>query len=723
MADSFKIELGVELEQGSLASVQSQINNIQPNPIQLQMNTTNVQNQLNNIRQQIQALGNITINLGGGNNRGIGNQVSALQRAYRELYNMSKQISSMELKVGKLNISGINAGQIATYTQQLNTLRTTYQTLLASLGGTNVNLDSVFTQIDRSKTQISELSSVVDNARTKLASSIKIDIDNGNLGNQIAAIEQKFNSLGIANTNVTNGITQLRTLLSSMDATDNIESVTNDYRDFKQTLETVTNQVNELQRTQRNNINNMNLNNQRTVLSSRIDVWLQNNTAAARSFGSQITALKAQIQSADSVQLNNLKAQFQELKREAELTGNTGMTVMDKLKSQFGKLGIYLSASAILGKEVQALKSMLDNVIEVDTAMTELYRVTNLSDTQYSNMFNNMIQSAKNYGMQLDTIIKSTASWVRLGFDTKDAGRLAEITAMYQHVTDLDEKTAVENLVTAYKGYQNQLLNLTNGDVTAAVEMIADIFDKLGNELPVTAEQVGAGLTKCASVMESAGATIEEASGMIVGGGSVTQDFEAMGNALKISTLRIHGMKGELQVLNEDVDENVESVSKMQTQILNLTHGKVNIFEDDGETFRNIYDIYNDIAEILPKLSGIESADLIETIAGKNRANQIQSMLNNWKEIKKAVEAANNAEGTAAKENEIYMDSIQGRLDTLSATWQAFSNTFIDSSFVKGIISGTTSIIDILDKFVSSFGTLKTIGAGVIISKIIKDVA
>lgn len=45
-------------------------------------------------------------------------------------------------------------------------------------------------------------------------------------------------------------------------------------------------------------------------------------------------------------------------------------------------------------------------------------------------------------------------------------------------------------------------------------------------------------------------------------------------------------MKGELEALGEEVDDNIESISKVQTQILNLTKGKVNIFDDNGE-FKN----------------------------------------------------------------------------------------------------------------------------------------
>ena len=52
---------------------------------------------------------------------------------------------------------------------------------------------------------------------------------------------------------------------------------------------------------------------------------------------------------------------------------------------------------------------------------------------------------------------------------------------------------------------------------------------------------------------QQAGASIQEASAMIVGGGAVTQDFDAMGNALKIATLRIRGKVSCLHIRKVDM--------------------------------------------------------------------------------------------------------------------------------------------------------------------------
>ena len=67
-------------------------------------------------------------------------------------------------------------------------------------------------------------------------------------------------------------------------------------------------------------------------------------------------------------------------------------------------------------------------------------------------------------------------------------------------------------------------------------------------------------------------------------------------------------MKGELEALGEEY-ENIESISKIQTQILHLTKGKVNIF-DSNNNFSSTYYILNDISEIYNDLSDPDKVEL-----------------------------------------------------------------------------------------------------------------
>ena len=173
-------------------------------------------------------------------------------------------------------------------------------------------------------------------------------------------------------------------------------------------------------------------------------------------------------------------------------------------------------------------------------------------------------------------------------------------------------------------------------------------------------------------------------------------------------------MKGELEELGEST-EGVENISKMQGQIYNMTGGKVNIFDANGD-FRSTYDIMKDIAAVYNDLTDTDRASLLETIAGKDRANDVASLLQNMSTAVNMVETAENAAGSARGENEKYLDSLQGRLDVLTSSIQAFSAITLDSGFLKGIVSGATEAIDIFSALIENVGVFPTllgaVGAG-----------
>lgn len=658
------------------------------------------------------------------NDKQLGKQQTVL---FNELNRVGKEMDFIQVKLQTLkSSSGINehTEQIKELERQLVTLETIYQEVMTQInnngGLTDNQYAKIYTDIEMLDAKLKEISASAIDAQTKLSNSIKGDISNGTLNNQIQTIENDYRRLGLTEEQIAQKTQTLKSLLKTMGASDDIESVTRDYTAFGQELVKVQNDVKALRREQQKAIDEANLANNRQTLNSQIDVWLKKNSAAASQFGVRLREIQQELLTADGTKLTALKREFQEIKRQAELAGKATMTLGDRLKSKLGSLATYFSATMMISYAIQGVRAMYQNVLDVDTAMTELYRVTDLTGQQYSQLYDNMVAGAKKYGVALNDIIESTASWVRLGFEANTASQLAEITAMYQHVTDLDNDTAVKNLVTAYKGYQEELLQVSDGDSAKAVTRVADVYDKLGNEFAVTAADVGEGLRRSASSLEMAGNSFEEAAGMSTGITEVTQNAEQAGTSLNVVSLRLRGMKGQLEEIGEEVDENVESISKMQTHILNLTHGKVNIFKDNGE-FKSTYQIFKEISQIWNDLTDTSRADLLETIAGKQRSNSIAALVNNWSNVEKAVEAASNAEGTAAAENEKYMQSMQGKLDAFNASWQALSNTFLSSDLLKVLIDMLTGVVNNIDGITDSIGVLGTALTAVGITAFIKN--
>lgn len=698
---------------------EQQMNKLQNKKFNLNVDTTNALQRLTALRREldelINAANNIRVNLSNGNNTNnvFTNVVNQGTYAYRQLLDIQRRIGNISIKLNGLDTTK-NTNQISVLSRQLNQLRADYQAL-QRIFNVHLNTDQmgrIQTVIEDTELKLQELNAKMQDTRNNLANSINVQMNNGKFKSEISDISVQISKLSGEYANINSLSAELNNNLRAMENSRTPEQLTTAYQNYENTLKRIKNELKEVANQDKIANNATTLQQQKNNLSLGMDVWLKKNSAAAKEFGTRIQELQAELKNCDATRLNGIKTEFQAITKEATIAGKSTLSFSNKLSAQIKRLSAYFSATMLFMESARAIRAMYDNVLDVDTAMTELYRVTDLTNSQYDKLYQDMISGAKAYASTLDTIINSTAEWVRLGFDADTAEQLAEISTMYQNVTDLDESTANENLVTAYKGFEKQLLELSNNDSAAAIEMITDIYDKLGNEFAESAADVGDGLSKSASVLSQGGASIQEAAGMFTGIQEVLQNSSTSGTALKILTLRIRGMKGELEELGEEVDDNVDSISKIQTQILNLTHGKVNIFDDEGN-FRNIYDVMADISKIYDELSDANRASLLEIIAGKNRANAVQALINNWGNVEKATEAAYNSAGTAYAENEKYLRSLEGHIAQLETTWQYLSNDVLDSKFVKGLVDGLANVLDTTDDIVKTIGTLPTLLAGI----------
>ena len=214
---------------------------------------------------------------------------------------------------------------------------------------------------------------------------------------------------------------------------------------------------------------------------------------------------------------------------------------------------------------------------------------------------------------------------------------------------------------------------------------------------------------------------------MLAAGNKVMQDPEALGNALKVLSMRIRGTKTELEEAGEDTSDMAENTSKLRKQVMALTNidgnGGVDILTDSG-AFRSTYDILYDIAQIWDQLNDYDpkaQAALLELLAGKTRGSQLAAILQNPEDLKAAYETAMNSAGSAMQENERYLDSIQGKIDKFTNALQTFWMDAISSDFVKGVVDIGTTLLNILDEIIKKIGLVGTAITGLGIKQVFKS--
>lgn len=121
-------------------------------------------------------------------------------------------------------------------------------------------------------------------------------------------------------------------------------------------------------------------------------------------------------------------------------------------------------------------------------------------------------------------------------------------------------------------------------------------------------------------------------------------------------------------------------------------------------TFKSTYQILKEISEVYDDLADVDQANLTELLAGKYNANILSSLLSDFSLAEDSLKSANESAGSAMRENEVYLESIQGSINRFIAAFQNMSNTVLDSGFVKAIVDVGTAIINLTDSVVGFTG-------------------
>ena len=165
--------------------------------------------------------------------------------------------------------------------------------------------------------------------------------------------------------------------------------------------------------------------------------------------------------------------------------------------------------------------------------------------------------------------------------------------------------------------------------------------------------------------------------------------------------MRIRGVKTELEDAGEETEGMVDNTSKLQEKIMALTNidgkGGINILTNTGE-FKSTYEILLAISKVWKDMDDVSQAALLEVIAGKTRGSVVASLFQNGDILENAYKSASGASGSAMKELDTYLDSIQGRVDLFKNAVQSLWMNTISSDTAKGFVDAGTALIKFIDK-------------------------
>lgn len=125
------------------------------------------------------------------------------------------------------------------------------------------------------------------------------------------------------------------------------------------------------------------------------------------------------------------------------------------LWNKFKGLGKYAAARFGVDEIFQALRTGVQSVRDIDSALTELKKVTNETDGAYDRFLQNMSKTADVVGSTVKDLTTMAAEWSRLGYSIEESSELAKNTAILMNVSEFDDATeASEALISTMQAFQ-----------------------------------------------------------------------------------------------------------------------------------------------------------------------------------------------------------------------------------------------------------------------------
>lgn len=401
-----------------------------------------------------------------------------------------------------------------------------------------------------------------------------------------------------------------------------------------------------------------------------------------------------------------LSGALSEVHREQAKTEKQTRSLSERIKQGWLNVAQYAASFLSFYEVLNFLKQGISVVRELDSALTEMRKVSDETVSSLKNFQKVSFDIADTVGTTAQQIQNSTADFMRLGESLEQAAESAQVANILLNVSEFENiDEATESLVSMAAAYDE-------------LDKI-DIVDKLniiGNNFAISTDGLATALQESASALTTAGNDMDEAVALATAANSVVQDPDKVGAGLRTIALRITGTeaaKKELEELGESVDDfTVTTASKLNEKVMMLTkttkEAGVSLLDMNGN-YRSTYEIISDIAD---RWEDIKAEDLktgenrqnalLEMLAGKNRSNILASMLESPDILKEAYATSlNDSEGSAEKELEKYLESIEGRIAKFQNRLQEFWYNLLDSEMVKEFVDMGTQLIDVLDNVLS----------------------
>lgn len=390
---------------------------------------------------------------------------------------------------------------------------------------------------------------------------------------------------------------------------------------------------------------------------------------------------------------------------QANANGN-GLSNMNNSLQQIQNNANNVSASlkgiATTKLKVDALNFLKNQTENAVRSVTDLNKAMTLVNMTMSNMSGSSLYSLKQQSLSMAKAL-STATKTVTDAVTIYANENESVSSMLNKAQPTVLLSAASGMSSSSSADAIQgILNQFNLSEDQAMH-VADTVEKLSSEIALDfskgCDTISQSIATSGSVVNEAGMSFEKYAALVSTTAEKTRvSGSQIGNAFKTIFSRISRSKDGLTTDAEmsDAEAALKSVG-------------VSVRGADGD-LRDISDTLDNLNEVWGTLNHSQRSYVAEMAAGVRQKNIFEAAMDSYNKALQLEQDALNSDGTAMKINEKRADSINGKMEKLSATMTQLYSDAMPEEAIEGMIDFATAVTKVVDNFGLFQGALSSLG-------------
>ena len=338
----------------------------------------------------------------------------------------------------------------------------------------------------------------------------------------------------------------------------------------------------------------------------------------------------------------------------------------------------------------RAIRSAYDTVKELDDSMTEIAVVSDYSLDDIWALRGQYSEEATKLGAQTIDLVDATKLYVQQGLTLNEAMEVGIETTKMARIANLDGAEATNLMTAALRGF--------NMEMQQANE-VNDVYSELAAITAADTQEIAVAMSKTASIANNAGSSFENMSAFLAQIIETTREApETAGTAMKTIIARFQELKKPMDEIGE-VDGEIVDANKIETA---LREAGVALRDTNGE-FRNFDEVILELASKWDTLDIMTQRYIATQAAGSRQQSRFLALMSDQERLMELVGAANNAQGSANRQYEKTLDSLQSKVNELNNALDIFWTNLANNTVIKTVIELLTLLLNIVNKLVGVF--------------------